>query len=483
MNAMTPFAKADTDIDDFLFEEGTDSYKVSQWKQLPPGTEKCFSYFESRGGMFDTSCFFGLQYYVRKYLSGQIITRESIEEAEEDAALHFSDPTIFNRAGWDYLLNKHGGQLPVLIKSVPEGTIVPTKNVLMTCENTDPDPRAKWLNQHLETILSMMWYPTTVATQSREMKKILLKWAIKNGTPELILFKLHDFGFRGSTSVESAGIGGMAHLVNFRGSDTLQANRFARKYYCERMASNSIPAAEHSTITSWGREREGDALENLLNQFPTGMVSGISDSYDVYEACRHIWGTRLKEKILMRDGVLVVRPDSGDPPVVVVKVLEILGEKFGFTVNRKGYKVLPDQIRIIQGDGIDIVMLDKILEAMDKAGWSVDNIAFGSGGGLLQKVNRDTMKFAFKLSAILIEGEWHDVYKDPVTDPGKKSKVGRLALVNADGTLKTVRQEEAVRAGKPDLLIPRLANYEPQNEQTFADIRDRAELPELRLAA
>jgi len=482
MNAMTKIA-ADTAIDDTIFEELTDSYKVTQWKQLPPRTQKCHSYFESRGGLFDSTVFFGAQYYVHKYLAGRVVTNESMEEAREDMALHFGDDSLFNQEGWDYLLNKHGGQLPVILKTVPEGTVVPTKNALMTLENTDPDPRANWLNQHLETLLSMVWYPMTVATQSREMKKILLEYLIKNGTPELIHFKLHDFGFRGSTSVESAGIGGMAHLVNFKGSDTLQANRYARKYYCERMASNSIPAAEHSTITSWGRQFEGDALENLLNQFPTGMVSGISDSYNVYNACANIWGTRLKEKILMRKGVLVVRPDSGNPPEVVVKVLDILGEKFGYTVNAKGYKVLPDQIRIIQGDGIDLNMLLLVLEAMDAAGWSADNIAFGSGGGLLQKVNRDTQKCAIKLSAILVGGEWRDVYKDPITDHGKKSKVGRLALVHADGTFMTVREEEAVRAGKPNLLIPRLENYEPKNDQTFADIRDLAELPELRLAA
>lgn len=470
-------------IDDTIFEELTDSYKVSQWKQLPPGTQKCSSYFESRGGLFDSTVFFGLQYYLRKYLAGSVITRDSIEEAAEDSALHFGDPTIFNRVGWEYVLEKHDGRIPALIASVPEGTVVPTQNVLMTMENTDPDPRANWINQHLETITSMVWYPMTVATQSREMKKILVRYLIKNGTPELIAYKLHDFGFRGSTSVESAGIGGMAHLVNFKGSDTLQANRYARKFYCERMASNSIPAAEHSTITSWGREREGDALENLLNQFPTGLVSGISDSYDIYNACANIWGTRLKEKILMRDGTLVVRPDSGNPPEVVVKVLEILGEKFGFSVNQKGYKVLPPQIRIIQGDGIDLVMLETILKAMDDTGWSADNIAFGSGGGLLQKVNRDTQKCAIKCSAIMINDVWRDVYKDPITDPGKKSKVGRLALVNANGTLMTVREEEAVRSNRPNLLIPRFRDGELFNEQTYADVRERAELPELALVA
>jgi nicotinamide phosphoribosyltransferase len=468
-------------IDDINFIELTDSYKQSQWNQTPPGTKGMFGYLESRGGLFDSTCFFGLQYYIKKYLAGVVVTRDAIEEAAEDAALHFGSDKVFNRAGWEYILKAHGGRLPLHIKSVPEGTIVPTHNVLMTAETTDP--LVHWNEQYMETLLSMIWYPTTVATQSREMKKILLSYLLKNGTPELIDFKLHDFGFRGSTSVESAGIGGMAHLVNFKGTDTLQANRFARKYYGERMAGFSIPAAEHSTITSWGRQFEGDALENLLNQYPTGLVSGISDSFDIYNACANIWGTRLKEKILMRDGTLVVRPDSGNPPDVVVKVLDILGDKFGFTVNSKGFKVLPPQIRVIQGDGIDLGMLKLVLEAMDAAGWSADNVAFGSGGGLLQKVNRDTLKFAFKCSSIFIDGVWHDVYKDPITDHGKRSKAGRLALVNADGTLKTVREEEAVRSNRPNLLISRFYNGDELNEQTYADVRQRAELPELAFAA
>lgn len=470
MNARTNIV--DANIDDINTIELTDSYKVSQWNQIPPGSQTMSSYFESRGGLFDSTVSFGLQYYLKKYLSGVVITRDNVEEAAEDFELHFDNPKVYNRSGWERILNVHGGRLPLLIRAVPEGTVVPVQNALMTTENTDKE--LPWLTNYVETIESMIWYPMTVATQSREMKKILVRYLIKNGTPELILFKLHDFGFRGSTSVESAGIGGMGHLVNFQGSDTFQANRYARKYYCERMASNSIPAAEHSTITSWGRKFEGNALENLLNQYPTGLVSGISDSYDIYNACANIWGTRLKEKILMRDGTLVVRPDSGNPPEVVVRVLDILGEKFGFTVNQKGYKVLPPQIRVIQGDGIDLAMLELILEAMDKAGWSADNVAFGSGGGLLQKVNRDTQKCAIKCSAIEIDGEWHDVLKDPITDPGKKSKAGRLALVKINGVYRTVLESEAVALGLENELKPVFLNGDVLVDQTFAEIRERA---------
>ena len=188
------------------------------------------------------------------------------------------------------------------------------------------------------------------------------------------------------------------------------------EFYHEPCAGFSIPAAEHSTITSWGLEHEVDACANMLDQYPEGLVAVVSDTNDVFACCREIWGTKLKDKVLQRNGVLVVRPDSGDPPDVVVKVLGILGDRFGCTVNSKGYKVLHPKVRVIQGDGIDIVMLEKVLSWMEASGWSADNIAFGSGGGLLQKLNRDTQRFKFMCSQVVVAGETRDVFKNPATD-------------------------------------------------------------------
>lgn len=456
----------------------TDSYKVSHWKQLPPKTNTIFSFFESRGGKFPETVFYGLQYYLMQYLEGQVVTEENIEEAMDDFELHFGDSTIYNREGWKHILKVHGGRLPILIRAVKEGTVVPTRNVLMTVESTDP--QVPWVTNYVEGLLSMLWYTTTVATQSREMKKVILKYLEETGTPELVDMKLHDFGFRGSTSVESAGLGGSAHLTSFRGTDNLPALRVARKYYNERMAGVSIPAAEHMTITSWGRLGERDAYENMLKQFPTGFVAVVSDSYDIFHATRHIWGEQLRDRVLERDGVLVVRPDSGNPPDVVLEVLRLLGEAFGYTVNNKGYKVLCDKVRVIQGDGIDYEMIGIILERMKEEGWSADNIAFGSGGGLLQKVNRDTQKFAFKCSAVRIEDTWHDVIKDPITDPGKRSKAGRLALVQVetehDAEYRTMCVEDAKRAGLENLLVPVFENGTILSKTTFAEIRERAKL-------
>ena len=449
----------------------TDSYKVSHYRQLPPGIQYAMSFFESRGGRYPSTVFFGLQYLIKKYLMGVVITEEKILEAKELLAEHFNDATLFNESGWRRMLEKHQGRLPIEIKAVLEGTIVPTSNVLVTVVNTDPE--FPWLTNYVETLLVQLWYPTTVATQSWNMKRTIREYLEETGTPELLDFKLHDFGYRGSTSVESAGIGGLAHLVNFQGTDTLRAIQAGRTYYHIRMAGNSIPAAEHFTVTSWGRDREADSYRNMLTQYPKAYLAVVSDSYDIYHACKDIWGQDLKEAVLARDGVLVIRPDSGDPLVVLPKLLDILAERFGYTTNGKGFKVLHDKIRLIQGDGINYLTVGAILEALKLAGWSADNIAFGSGGGLLQELNRDTQKFAFKCCAVQIGDDWHDVLKDPVTDPGKRSKAGRLILVRDDNGYRTATETESETCGE-NLLVPVFRDGELLVDQTFADIRMRA---------
>ncbi|MEN9604972.1 MAG: hypothetical protein RJB39_657 [Candidatus Parcubacteria bacterium] len=448
----------------------TDSYKPSHHKQVPPGTTRIFSFLESRGGRYTTTLFFGLQYLIKQYLLGQVVTEEKIVEAREFFAAHFGNTEIFNEAGWRHILEKHDGRLPLEIKAVREGTHVPVSNVLVTVVNTDP--AVPWLTNYIETLLVQLWYPITVATQSFAMKQVILKYLAETGTPEEVDFKLHDFGFRGSTSVESAGIGGMAHLVNFKGTDTIPALLCARRYYGEPMAGFSIPAAEHSTITSWKKENEVAAYRNMLQQFPNGLVAVVSDSYNIFEACEKLWGGELRDEVLNRNGVLVIRPDSGDPIAVLCRVLEILAERFGYTVNSKGYKVLNPKVRLIQGDGIDHQSMGDILEALKQNKWSADNLAFGSGGGLLQKLNRDTQKFAFKCCAAEVNGEWRDVLKDPVTDPGKRSKAGCLALVRRDGVYVTV-DERDIAPGE-NLLIPVFRDGVLLEDQSFADIRERA---------
>jgi nicotinamide phosphoribosyltransferase len=408
----------------------TDSYKVSMFKQYPVGTTGVYSYIESRGGRYDSTVFFGLQAFIKEYLL-EPITQADIDIADEILTAH-GEP--FNRAGWQYILDKHNGYLPVVIKSVPEGTVVPVKNVLATIENTDPE--CFWLTTYLETaILRATWYGTTVATQSKSIKNVIKDYLEKTGDPSLIDFKLHDFGARGVSSLESAAIGGAAHLVNFMGSDTVSGILYAREFYDAGIAGFSIPAAEHSTITSWGRDNEVKAYANMVTQFakPGSIVAVVSDSYDVFNAASKLWGEELRQQVIDSGATIVIRPDSGDPLTVNQQLIEILGQKFGYTTNVKGFKVL-NNVRLIQGDGVNELTIRSILGGFMAMGWSADNIAFGMGGALLQQVDRDTQKFAMKCSSVQINGEWIDVQKDPITDSGKKSKAGRVQLWESGGT-------------------------------------------------
>jgi nicotinamide phosphoribosyltransferase len=437
----------------------TDSYKISHWKQYPPGTEYVYSYFESRGCVvkeWTEVTFFGLQYFLKEYLVGQVVSQEKIEEAFDVCQHHFgaefiapglTNPGNFYRDGWEYILKNHGGRLPVKIKAVPEGMTVPTKTVLMTVENTDP--KCYWLTNYLETLLVQVWYPMTVCSQSREQKKSILEYYKKTGcslgkAPGGVCFSLNDFGFRGVSSVESAMTGGAAHLVNFIGSDTMFAMMMAKRYYGANAGSFfecpsfSIPASEHSTITSWGKDKEVDAMRNMLESYPQGLVACVSDSFDIFNACENYWGKELKELIEKRPqetgGRLVVRPDSGNPEEIVLTVLKILIDKFGCTKTETGHQLLPNYIRVIQGDGVDYESIPKILKVLADNNIAADNVAFGSGGALLQKVHRDTFKCAFKCSEITVKGKAAPVFKDPITDPGKISKKGRLTLQNAANT-------------------------------------------------
>ena len=404
----------------------TDSYKASHYLQYPPQTTYVSSYIESRGGEFERLIFFGLQAFLKEYLIHPI-SRENIEEAEAVLTTH---GLPFNREGWEHILQQHDGYLPLEIEAVPEGTKIAPQNVLLQVVNSDP--QCFWLTSYIETaLLRAIWYPTTVATVSWYVKQTIAEYLQKTADNlEGLPFKLHDFGARGTSSYETSALGGAAHLVNFMGTDTLAGVMAVRQYYHEPMAGFSIPAAEHSTMTSWGKERETQAYANMLQFSGEGkLVAVVSDSYNLWHALKHIWGEELKERVVNNGGTVVIRPDSGDPVEVVCKTLEILMDKFGFSTNSKGYRVLPDYIRIIQGDGVSLSSIRQILETMTQKGLSADNVAFGMGGALLQKVHRDTLKFAMKASAAKIDGVWHDVFKDPITDKGKVSKKGRLALI------------------------------------------------------
>jgi nicotinamide phosphoribosyltransferase len=456
----------------------TDSYKASHWLQYPPDVTSMYSYFESRGGRYRETVFFGLQYYLVEYL-GRALTRAHVDEADAFFAVH-GEP--FNRQGWEYLIDTYGGHFPVRIRAVPEGSAVPTGNVLFDIELTTPDPRVFWVVSWLETLLVRVWYPTTVASRSHYCKGVILEALVESSDDPLaeIGFKLHDFGSRGVSSRESARIGGAAHLVSFLGSDTIEGVRAANHYYGTQdgMAGYSIPAAEHSTITMWGSAHEIDAYRNFVRaylverQVPPGVpkvAACVSDSYDLFRVIEDVWCGELHDAIKTSGGKLVARPDSGDPVGVNIDCLKIMERKLGMRTNTKGFKVLPPYLGLIQGDGINDESIGEILQALRARRYSASNLAFGMGGGLLQQLDRDTQRFAFKCAAALRGGEWVDVSKDPTTDTGKRSKKGHLALVHEGGAFGTVRAPR-----KDDMLTPVYENGRVLRRYTLDEVRAQA---------
>jgi nicotinamide phosphoribosyltransferase len=454
----------------------TDSYKHSHFLQYPPEATAISAYAEARPNDFsDELLFFGLQPYLIDLL-GKPITGADIDEAETLLAAH---GVPFNRTGWDAILTDHGGFLPIEIKALPEGMIVPTGVPLVQVENTDP--RMPWLSTFVETaLLRAIWYPTTVATLSWKCKAVIAAGLEKSSDDPAaqLPFKLHDFGARGVSSGESAGLGAMAHLVNFAGTDSLEGILAAQRYYgATEMPGFSIPAAEHSTMTSWGRDREAAAYENMLDRFEGEgrIVAVVSDSYDLDAAVRDIWGGSLRDKVLTRAGTLVVRPDSGDPVETPVRTLKALWDRLGGSVNGKGYRVLDPHVRVIQGDGMNINSIARLVDRVIAEGFAIDNIAFGMGGGLLQLVNRDTLRFAMKANAMRDrDGVWHDVSKAPATDPTKGSKAGRQAVSSITGRIAACRIEDL--AGREDMLKPVWQNGEMLIRHSFADVKARVTL-------
>jgi nicotinamide phosphoribosyltransferase len=451
-----------------------DSYKMSHWLQYPAKTTDVFSYIESRGcGFTNELMFFGLQAYLREYLS-QRITMEDVEFAKTLAEAH-GEP--FNYDGWKYIVDRYDGLLPLTIKAAKEGAVIPLHNAILTVHTSDA--KLFWLPSYVETaLLRAIWYPSTVATLSYTCKKIMHKYLLETSDQtDSLNFMLHDFGARGVSSSESATLGGMAHIVNFMGTDTVEAIVGTMNYYdAPTVCAFSIPAAEHSTITSWERANEFEAYSNMVDQYAKKdkIFAVVSDSYDIYNAVENMWSKGgLFARVKAAGSRVVIRPDSGDATQVPVKLVELIAELEGFTINSKGYKVLPDYVRVIQGDGITIDTIPVILENLKAAGFSAENLNFGMGGGLLQHVNRDTFKFAQKCSAALVDGKWREVFKDPIDDKGKVSKRGRISLIKDDqGNYQTIRLEDPLeRKEELDIVFK---NGQIIKETTFDEVRKRA---------
>lgn len=463
-----------------------DSYKVCHQKVYRPNTEVIYSYFEARtGAEYNEAVFFGLQPLLKR-LEGVVITQGMIEESAIKMKHHFfGNETFFNREGWEHIVNNCGGKLPIRIKAVPEGTVMPINNVMMVVENTDE--KSAWLTNYLETYLSRVWYPITVATKSYQTKKVLQRYLDETSDQDFLLpFMLHDFGSRGVNTFEGAGMGGAAHLVNFLGTDTMVALDYANEYYNAPYEDlgHSVFATEHSVMTAGGPEGEMEIVQDCFDKNPLGILSLVADSYNYYNFVKEI-GSTFKEQTIKRNAdageiptKVVIRPDSitpdhQTPEELVVWTYEQLEKDFGVTVNDKKFKELHPSVGVIWGDGIDTVGIEKILKALKDAGYSTGTQIFGQGGGLLQKVNRDTLRHAFKCSAQKRNGEWVDIQKNPL-DQSKKSKAGQLKLVWEVGAHGKVMRTVRVEDPREDIMEVVFENGVITKEYTFAEVRENA---------
>lgn len=457
----------------------TDSYKPTHFLQYPPST-KMVAYGELRQG-FDNDpadtrqVFFGLRYILENYVYRRW-TLQDVELADAFFAGHRApDFSAFPYPRELFLkfIAENDGYMPIKVQALPEGTCIHAHVPIF--QITAEGPYAP-LCTYLETLLTQVWYPTTVATLSRRCKDLIaaaFERSVDGGAASPLLdSRLHDFGFRGCTCVEQSMLGGVAHLLNFVGSDTLSAAYYAQfALNGGKPVAQSIPATEHSVMTSWPSERE--ALSNMIARFGDGVFATVMDSYDYHRALTEVVPSVAAEKVAA-GGFWVLRPDSGDPTEAVLAALRAAERAFGADVNSKGFKV-PRGISVIQGDGIGYSNIARILEAAIAEGYSAESVGFGMGGGLLQRVNRDTLSLATKLCHIVYaDGSAVDTMKAPKTGPEKGSLPGVLAVKRVDGVPTAFPADEV--APEEDLLQVVYDGRPLQVQwETFDELRARVE--------
>lgn len=491
----------------------TDSYKMTHWALLPPGLKEMYSYLESRGGDMQKVVFFGLQYYLKKYMCGVRITPEKIAEAHDVNIKHFGFD-CFDRQLWTNIVERHGGRLPLEIKAVPEGTVMDIRNVMMTVRNTDHDHCAQ-LTGITETLLMKVWATCTVASYALTiMEEIRRGWRETSDIPEFLLkFLHHDFGYRGCSSEESARLLSAAAMVVFEGTDTLGGIKLLRDYYHCEMAGYSVIASEHSVVCSFGPDDDDEfeyyrnAIQEVIRKFPhVTIISLVADTNNVWRSARVIL-PKMREffhGVMNADGLpikVVLRPDSGSPLDVLfgftdagelkkqleicesrghgttahdlrIGVFGILFEEFGSRINSKGYKTFLAHEGLLQGDGVNRELIKAVHARMEELKIDKCAIVFGSGGKYLQFHDRDEMKFAIKATHIVdAAGDGRAIKKNPVTDSGKASKSGYLKLTFDGKVHRTISSLEDGYDEAEDILRPVFLNGELLVDQTMAEVR------------
>jgi nicotinamide phosphoribosyltransferase len=454
----------------------TDSYKLGHRAQYPPLTTEVYSNFTPRSYEHFKSkipsdlehlsdnkiVWFGMQGAIIDLLNlwNEFFSSDwqLLDNSIKDALAPFVGPNGFDTAPFKALHDL--GYLPIEVRSLLEGTLVPVGVPCFTIRNTLPE--FFWLTNYLETWLSAsLWKPSTSATIARLYGRILSSAALMTGSSvDFVQWQGHDFSVRGMAGMEDAALSGTGHLVAFRGTDNLPAVMRARTHYDgnKTFVGGSVPASEHSIICAGGKESEADTFRRLLTTYPNGVVSIVSDTWDFWHVIT-VMAAELKPLIMARgpDNIglckTVFRPDSGDPVKVIVGdpdapegspqrkgAVECLAETFGTTTNAQGYRTLDPHVGLIYGDSITPDRAYRILEGLRAKGYAADNVVFGVGSFTYVYNTRDTLGFAMKATSVVIDGERRAIFKDPKTDNGtKKSARGLLKVISVDGELKLLQ--------------------------------------------
>lgn len=473
----------------------TDSYKLDHRRQYPEGTEYVYSNFTNRGSRVE-----GVEHVVNFGLQAYLVDlAESFDEgffwrSKESVVQEYKRKTSTfapSNLTLEHIEALHDlGYLPLKFSALPEGTLVPVRVPTLTVENTHPD--FAWLVNYIETDLSAsIWHPQTSATTAWHLRQLLEQGAARTAEDNgYVDFQAHDFSYRGMVNWHAAAASGAAHLLSFRGSDVLPVIDYVEVYYGgsnpDELIGASVPATEHSVMCAGGEEDEMQTFERILNLYPEGIVSVVSDTWDFFGVLTGIL-PQLKDKIMARDGKLVIRPDSGDPVDIICGTVDIYGknptveergaiqllwEVFGGTVNEKGFKVLDPHIGLIYGDSITYERAQLIIDRLALKGFSAENVVFGVGSFTYQHVTRDTYGSAVKATQVTIGGEARDIQKNPKTDSGlKKSATGKLAVLNRmDGSLYLVEKAEPWQLEK-SLLETVWVDGEFTKWYSFAEVR------------
>jgi nicotinamide phosphoribosyltransferase len=472
-----------------------DFYKISHRAMYPEGTQIVYSTWTPRGsrlkGINQVVCF-GLQAFIKDKLI-QMFDEEFFNRKKSEVIAEYHR-LIKHTLGVANPETKHIedlhdlGYLPLSIKALPEGTLVPLRVPMFTIENTDH--RFFWLTNYIETLASCeLWQPATSATIAFEYRKILERAAEATGAPiEFVDFQGHDFSMRGMSSLHSAVTSGMGHLLSFVGTDTIPAIEASEVFYGadieKAMVGTSIPATEHSIQCAYGDDMK--YYEEIISRVhKDGFVSIVSDGYDFWDVIGRVIPA-LKKKILARNGKVVVRPDSGDPVKIIcgdpegktelerIGAVEALWNIFGGTQTAKNFKILNEKIGLIYGDAITLARAEEILSKLKDKGFASCNVVFGVGSYTYQYNTRDTFGFALKSTLCQINGTERQIFKDPKTDDGlKKSQRGRVSVVEKNGTLEVIDGLSLKSIQENDQLKEVFRNGKLIIEQNFGDIKER----------